>query len=109
MTKPQLDKHTQKASFVPKRIADEDDEARSLRPSILFLGLALCLTLGIAVWLGLVDTNDEIRIEISDISSSSNGNIALTGARYRGHTETGKKIRGHRYGSGRAIRQSWIY
>ena len=92
MTKPQLDKRTQKVSFVPKRIADEDDEIRSLRPSILFLGLALCLTLGIAVWLGLVDTNDEIRLEISDISSSSNGNIALTGARYRGHTETGKRF-----------------
>ena len=92
MTKPQLDKRTQKVSFVPKRIADEDDETRSLRPSILFLGLALCLTLGIAVWLGLVETNDEIRLEISDISSSSNGNIALTGARYRGHTETGKRF-----------------
>ena len=92
MTKPQPDRHTQKASFVPKRIADEDDDARSLRPSILFLGLALFLTLGIAAWLGLVDTNDDIRLEINDISSSSDGNIALTGARYRGHTETGKRF-----------------
>ena len=92
MTTPQPDRHTQKASFTPKRIADEDSDARSLRPSILFLGLALFLTLGIAAWLGLVDTNDEIRLEISDISSSSNGNIALTGARYRGHTETGKRF-----------------
>ncbi len=92
MTKRQLDINTQKVRFTPKRIADEDDEARSLRPSILFLGLALCLTLGIAAWLGLVDTNDEIRVEITDISSSSDGNIALTGARYRGHTESGKKF-----------------
>ena len=64
MTKPQVDKRNLKANFVPKRVADEDDETQSLRPSILFLGLALCLTLGIAVWLGLVDTNDEIRLEI---------------------------------------------
>ena len=92
MTTPQPDRHSQKASFTPKRIADEDGDARSLRPSILFLGLALCLTLGIAAWLGLVDTNDDIRLEITDVSTSSDGNVALTGARYRGHTESGKRF-----------------
>ena len=92
MTTPQPDKHSQKASFTPKRIADEDGDARSLRPSILFLGLALCLTLGIAAWLGLVDANDDIRLEITDVSTSSDGNVALTGARYRGHTESGKRF-----------------
>jgi LPS export ABC transporter protein LptC len=92
MTTPQPDRHTQKANFTPKRVADEDGDARSLRPSILFLGLALCLTLGIAAWLGLVDTNDDIRLEITDVSTSSDGNVALTGARYRGHTESGKRF-----------------
>ena len=92
MTTPQPDRHTQKASFTPKHIADEDGDTRSLRPSILFLGLALCLTLGIAAWLGLVDTNDDIRLEITDVSTSSDGNVALTGARYRGHTESGKRF-----------------
>ena len=92
MTTLQPDRHTQRASFTPKRIADDGGDARSLRPSILFLGLALCLTLGIATWLGLVDTNDDIRLEITDVSTSSDGNVALTGARYRGHTESGKKF-----------------
>ncbi len=92
MTAAQQDRHSQKSSFAPKHIADEDGNARSLRPSIFFLGLALCLTLGIAAWLGLVDTNDDIRLEITDVSTSSNGNVALTGARYRGHTISGKKF-----------------
>ena len=92
MTAVQPDRLSQKSSFAPKRIADEDGNARSLRPSILFLGLALCLTLGIAAWLGLVDTNDDIRLEITDVSASSNGIVALTGARYRGHTDSGKKF-----------------
>lgn len=92
MTKTEPDPRPQQASFAPKRIADEGDRAGSLRPSILFLGLALSLTVGIAAWLGLVDTNDEILLEITDISTNSDGTVALTGARYRGHTESGKKF-----------------
>ena len=92
MTTVQPDRHSQKSNFAPKRIVDEDGNARSLRPSILFLGLALCLTLGLAAWLGMVDTNDDIRLKITDVSTSSDGNVALTGALYRGHTESGKKF-----------------
>ena len=86
------DRATQKTNFAPKLIASEDNNKRSLRPSILFLGLALLLTLGIAAWLGLVDTNDDIRLEITNVSTDSTGNVALTGARYRGHTDSGKKF-----------------
>ena len=92
MTTTEPDRRSQKARFAPKRIADEDSGAGSLKPSILFLGLALCLTLGIAAWLGLVDTNDDILLEITDISTNSDGTVALTGARYRGHTVSGKKF-----------------
>tara|TARA_B100000575_G_scaffold288336_1_gene288177 strand:+ start:1305 stop:1964 length:660 start_codon:yes stop_codon:yes gene_type:complete len=92
MATVQPDRHSQKSSFAPKRIADEEGNSRSLRPSILFLGLALFLTLSIAVWLGLVDTNEDIRLEITDVSTSGNGNVTLTGARYRGHTESGRKF-----------------
>ena len=92
MTTTEPDRRLQKASFAPKRIADEGSRAGSLKPSILFLALALCLTLGIAAWLGLVDTNDDILLEITDISTNSDGTVALTGARYRGHTESGKKF-----------------
>ena len=90
VTKP--DRNQKKASFAPKNIANEDNKQASLRPSILFLSLALALTLGIAAWLGLADTNDDILLEITDVSTSIGGNIALTGARYRGHTESGKKF-----------------
>ena len=92
MTSAQSGQNSQRASFAPKHIADEERNSRSLRPSILFLVLALCLTLGIAAWLGIVDTNDDIRLEITDVSTSTNGNVALTGARYRGTTDSGKKF-----------------
>lgn len=77
MTTTEPDRRSQKARFAPKRIADEDSGAGSLKPSILFLGLALCLTLGIAAWLGLVDTNDDILLEITDISTNSDGTVAF--------------------------------
>ena len=92
MADAQSEKRTQTTSFAPKQINSEADRPSMLRPSILFLLLALGLTGAIAVWLGFVDTNDDIRIEVADVAVNNNGNVELTGAQYRGRTESGRRF-----------------
>ena len=78
--------------FTPKQVDSGDARTGIMRPSILFLGLALGLTAAIVGWLGLTDTNDDIRLEVTDVKIDSDGDTELSGALYRGRTESGKRF-----------------
>lgn len=92
MADAQSEKRPQTTSFAPKQINSEADRPSILRPSILFILLAIGLTGAIAAWLGFVYTSDDIRIDVSDVAVNSDGNVELTGAQYRGRTESGRRF-----------------
>lgn len=74
--------------FAP-RARQADPERRNFRTSLLFIGLGVVMSLGIVLWLGLFNQQDEIRLEISDIKVDETGDVELTGAVYRGQTARG--------------------
>ena len=53
-------------------------------------GLGLVMTVTAVLWLGLFGTQDEIRLEISDIEIDETGEVELVGAVYRGQTAGGE-------------------
>jgi len=77
------------ARFAP-RDRQSEPETRRIRASLLFLGLGILLTSGTVLWLGLFNQQDEIRLEISDLTVDETGDLELTGAVYRGQTARGE-------------------
>ena len=77
------------ARFAP-RDRQSEPETRRIRASLLFLGLGILLTSGTVLWLGLFNQQDEIRLEISDLTVDETGDVELTGAVYRGQTARGE-------------------
>lgn len=77
------------ARFAP-RDRQSEPETRRVRASLLFLGLGILLTSGTVLWLGLFNQQDEIRLEISDLTVDETGDVELTGAIYRGQTARGE-------------------
>jgi len=92
MAERQSEPESRNARFAPKEIEQTENRRGGLRPSLLFLLLALVLTGALAAWLGLVDSGEDIRLEIKDVAIKSEGDVELTGARYRGRTESGKQF-----------------
>ena len=77
------------ARFAP-RDRQAEPERQRVRASLLFLGLGILLTSGTILWLGLFNQQDEIRLEISDLTVDETGDVELTGAIYRGQTARGE-------------------
>lgn len=82
---------TRLAKFAPKN-AQSKAEAKPAwfaRPSVVFIGLGLVATIAIISWLGLFRSGDDIRLDIKEIAVNDEGNVELTGVRYRGRLESG--------------------
>lgn len=77
------------ASFAPKTAATAAQDSSGMRPSLIFLGLGVIVTIAIISWLGLFRETEDIRLDIKDITVKNDGNVELTGAQYRGRLETG--------------------
>ena len=77
------------ARFAPRQ-RSEENARRPFRASLLFIGLGLVMTVTAVLWLGLFGTQDEIRLEISDIEIDETGEVELVGAVYRGQTAGGE-------------------
>jgi len=78
------------ASRFAPRDRSEENARRPFRASLLFIGLGLVMTVTAVLWLGLFGTQDEIRLEISDIEIDETGEVELVGAVYRGQTAGGE-------------------
>ena len=63
---------------------------RRLPLSLLLLGLGAALALAVTSWLGFVDSNKDVSLEIKEVKKAETGKVELTGARYRGLTPNGK-------------------
>lgn len=77
------------ARFAPKNPGNETVGSRGIRPSFIFLGLGVVATIALVSWLGLFTETEDIRLDIKDITVKNDGNVELTGARYRGRLESG--------------------
>ena len=85
----ETDTQQRAARFAP-RDRQTEPEQRRVRASLLFLGLGILLTSGTVLWLGLFNQQDEIRLEISNLTVDETGDVELTGAVYRGQTARGE-------------------
>ena len=77
------------AKFAPRERASAESH-QPFRTSLIFVGIALVLSLVTVLWLGLFNQRDEIRLEITDIKVDKSGEVELTGAVYRGQTASGE-------------------
>lgn len=75
--------------FAP-RTKQADPKRKTVRTSLLFIGLGAAMSVGTVLWLGLFNHQDEIRLEIKDIKVDETGDVELTGAVYRGQTVRGE-------------------
>tara|TARA_B100001093_G_scaffold511523_1_gene579591 strand:- start:2144 stop:2791 length:648 start_codon:yes stop_codon:yes gene_type:complete len=76
-------------SFAP-RAQEIDAGRRPVRASILFISLGLVLTFVTVLWLGFFTQPVEIKLEITDVKIDDASDIELTGAIYKGRTESGE-------------------
>jgi len=76
-------------SFAPRE-QDVDAGRRPVRASILFISLGLALTFVTVLWLGFFTQPAEIKLEVTDVKIADTGDIELTGAIYKGRTESGE-------------------
>ncbi|MGC6497844.1 MAG: LPS export ABC transporter periplasmic protein LptC [Candidatus Puniceispirillaceae bacterium] len=76
-------------SFAPRE-QDVDAGRRPVRASILFISLGLALTFVTVLWLGFFTQPAEIKLEVTDVKIADTGDIKLTGAIYKGRTESGE-------------------
>ena len=77
------------ARFSPKPTNTTVRDNRLLRPSFVLFAAGAVATIGLVSWLGLFSERDDIRLDITDVSITSEGNVELTGAKYRGRTASG--------------------
>ena len=77
------------AKFAPRERSSAESH-QPFRTSLIFVGIALVLSLVTVLWLGLFNQRDEIRLEITDIKVDKSGEVELTGAVYRGQTARGE-------------------
>ena len=76
-------------SFAPRE-QDIDAGRQPVRASILFISLGLVLTFVTVLWLGFFTQPAEIKLEVTDVKIDDAGDIELTGAIYKGRTESGE-------------------
>ncbi len=76
--------------FAPRKNAAISHSQHSMRPSLVLLGVAVILALGVTGWLGFLSPNREPHLEIQEIFIIENSEVELTGARYRGVSSAGR-------------------
>ena len=76
-------------NFAPRE-QDVDAGKRPVRASILFISLGLALTFVTVLWLGFFTQPAEIKLQVTDVQIADTGDIELTGAIYKGRTESGE-------------------
>ena len=76
--------------FTPRTRPVQDEQPRSRRLSVVLLGIGVVVTLMVASWLGFLHQSGDSKLEIKDVKIADSGEIALTGARYRGVTSSGQ-------------------
>jgi len=77
------------AKFAPRERSG-DAGRRTVRTSLVFIGIGLLMSGATVLWLGLFNQSSEIRLEISEIKVDETGDVELTGAVYRGTTVRGE-------------------
>jgi len=76
------------ARFAPRERSG-DTQGRTVRTSLVFIGIGVAMSLATVLWLGLFGQRSEIRLDVSEIKVDESGDVELTGAVYRGTTEGG--------------------
>jgi len=77
------------AKFAPRE-RPGDTGRRTVRTSLVFIGIGLLMSGATVLWLGLFNQSSEIRLEISEIKVDETSDVELTGAVYRGTTARGE-------------------
>jgi lipopolysaccharide export system protein LptC len=76
--------------FAPRTRVDTPPEQRSTRLSFWLLGVAVALALAVTGWLGVLGYGNEVKLEIQEVRIAETGEVELTGARYRGLSQSGR-------------------
>ena len=86
----QQDAATRLARFAPRERAI-DSGRQTIRTSLIFVSIGLFMSGATLLWLGFFNQQSEIRLEINEIKVDESGDVELTGAVYRGTTESGER------------------
>ena len=81
---------SKRRQFTPRTRSVQDEQTPSRRLSVVLLGIGVVITLVVASWLGFLHQSGDSKLEIKDVKIANSGEIALTGARYRGVTSSGQ-------------------
>ena len=81
---------SKRRQFTPRTRSVQDEQRPSRRLSVVLLGIGVAVTLLVASWLGFLHQSSDSKLEIKDVKITNSGEIALTGARYRGVTSSGQ-------------------
>lgn len=76
--------------FAPRKNATTSQSQGTMRLSLVLIGVAVILALGVTSWLGFLSPKREPTLEIQEIHIVEAGEIELTGARYRGVLPSGR-------------------
>ena len=77
-------------NFAPRRTADAVPRQQSMRLSLVLIGLAAGLMVGVTSWLGFLNDRTDSKLEIKSVEISETREVKLTGARYRGLSPSGR-------------------
>jgi len=77
------------ARFAPRERSG-DAGRQTVRASLIFIGLGVVMSMATVLWLGFFSQRSEIRLDVSEITVDESGDVELTGAVYRGTTESGE-------------------
>ena len=76
--------------FTPRARSFQDEQRPSRRVSVVLVGIGASVTLVVASWLGFLHQSGDSKLEIKEVKIASSGEVALTGASYRGVTSSGR-------------------
>ena len=76
--------------YTPRIRSVNNEPGSSRRVSLILLGVGIIATVLVASWLGFFHSASENKLEIKEVKITDDGEIALTGARYRGVTSSGQ-------------------
>lgn len=83
-------KSTKRSQFAPRPRAITDRPHTSRRLSVTLVGIGVITTLAVVSWMGFLHKSTDSKLEIKDATIIGDGNVELTGARYRGVTSGGQ-------------------
>lgn len=84
------DTHSKKAAiFAPKLTLPKATEARGLRLSVVIGGLAAIASAFLMLWVVFFQSDNNIAIELTSVSTTTEGRLELQGLSYKGKTKSG--------------------